>query len=118
MDRKTIGQRLRTAREAIGFTQEQVAKFLELKRENISYFETGSRPIDTLTLQKIAELYGYKISYFIQETVKDTEPQVSMAFRFSELSENDVKVIAQVKKIALNYNSLRSLLGNANLTGS
>jgi len=32
MDSKTIGKRLRTVRESTGFTQEQVAKYLDVKR--------------------------------------------------------------------------------------
>jgi hypothetical protein len=34
-----------------------------------------------------------------------------MAFRVSDLSESDLPIIAQVKKIALNLDSLYSLLG-------
>ena len=111
MDNKTIGKRLRTVRESTGFTQEQVAKYLEVKREIISYIETGARPVSTLMLRKLADLYGYKFSYFVDEPVKEEGPQVSMAFRVSDLSDSDLPIIAQVKKIALNLDSLYKLLG-------
>jgi transcriptional regulator with XRE-family HTH domain len=111
MDKETIGKRLKAVRESMGFTQEQVAKYLGTKREIISYFETGSRPISTLMLQKLADLYGYKFSYFVDEAVKEEGPQVSMAFRISDLSDKDLTIIAHVKKIALNLESLRTLLG-------
>lgn len=111
MDNKTIGKRLRSVRESVGFTQEQVAKYLGIKREIISYFETGARPVNTLMLRKLADLYGYKFSYFVDESIKEEEPQVSMAFRVSDLNDSDLPIIAQVKKIALNLDSLYNLLG-------
>jgi transcriptional regulator with XRE-family HTH domain len=111
MDNKTIGKRLRTVRESADFTQEQVAKYLDTKREIISYIETGARPVNTLMLRKLADLYGYKFSYFVDESVKEDGPQVSMAFRVSDLSDSDLPIIAQVKKIALNLDSLYKLLG-------
>ena len=111
MDSMTIGKRLRTVRESTGFTQEQVAKYLDIKREIISYIETGARPVSTLMLRKLADLYGYKFSYFVDESMKEEGPQVSMAFRVSDLSDSDLPIIAQVKKVALNLDSLYKLLG-------
>ena len=111
MDNKAIGKRLRSVRESTGFTQEQVAKYLNTKREIISYIETGARPVNTLMLRKLADLYGYKFSYFVDEFVKEEYPQVSMAFRVSDLSDSDLPIIAQVTRIALNLDSLYSLLG-------
>ena len=111
MDSKTIGKRLQTVRESTGFTQEQVAKYLGIKREVVSYIETGARPVSTLMLQKLADLYGYKFSYFVDESVKEEGPQVSMAFRVSDLSDSELPIIAQVKKIALNLDNLYKLLG-------
>ena len=111
MDNKTIGKSLQSVRESIGFTQEQVAEYLGNKREIISYIETGARPVSTLMLRRLADLYGYKFSYFVEESVKEGGPQVSMAFRVSDLSDSDLPIIAQVKKIALNLDSLYHLLG-------
>ena len=111
MDNGTIGKRLQSARGSVGFTQEQVAKYLGSKREIISYIETGARPVSTLMLRRLADLYGYKFSYFVDESAREEGPQVSMAFRVSDLSDSDLPIIAQVKKIALNLDSLYRLLG-------
>ncbi|APV43873.1 Helix-turn-helix domain-containing protein [Dehalogenimonas formicexedens] len=110
MDAKLIGSRLKAARESLGFTQEHVAKFLGIKREVISYIETGARPISTVTLSKIADLYGYRASHFVQEAPLAPEPQVSMAFRVSDLSDCDISIIAQVNKIAMNLDKLSAML--------
>lgn len=111
MDNKIIGKRLQAVRESTGFTQEQVAKYLKVKREIISYIETGTRPVSTIMLRRLSDLYGYKFSYFVDESMKEEGPQVSMAFRVSDLNDTDLPIIAQVKKIALNLDSLYKLLG-------
>lgn len=112
MDNATIGRRLQSVRDSLGFTQEQVAKYLETNREAISYIETGKRPVSTVMLQKLADLYGYKFSYFLDETIDEGKsPEVSLAFRTRDLSDNDLEIIAQIKRIAMNLDSLYGLLG-------
>ncbi len=110
MDSRAIGRRLQAIRESLGFTQEQVANYLCTKREVISYYETGTRKINTVTLQKLADLYGYRFSCFVDEQIPYKAPEVSMAFRVHDLSDNDLLTIAQVKKMAMNLDSLFSLL--------
>ena len=110
MDSRTIGERLRTARTAAGFTQEQVARFLDVKRETISYVETGARPATTLMLRRLAGLYGYRFSYFVDEAA-DRTPRVAMAFRVPDLGTADMPILAQAKRIASNLDSLYELLG-------
>jgi len=110
IDSRVIGGRLKAVRVSLGFTQEQVAKYLGTKREIISYIETGTRSINTVTLQKLADLYGYRLSYFIDEKILDKAPAVSMAFRVHDLSDKDLTTIAQVKIIAMNLDQLYALL--------
>ena len=110
MDNRTIGERLRTARTAAGFTQEQVARFLDVKRETISYVETGARPATTVMLRRLADLYGYRFSYFVDEAA-DRTPRVAMAFRVPDMGTADMPILAQAKRIASNLDSLYELLG-------
>jgi len=105
-----IGQRLKEARKASGFTQEQVAKYLDLKRENVSYYETGTRQIDTITLNRLAELYGYSLMYFLSHDSVVEEGNVATAFRANGLSDEDLKVVTWVRKFAQNLDGLSELL--------
>jgi transcriptional regulator with XRE-family HTH domain len=57
MDTGTIGERLRAVRKSSGFTQEQVANYLDVKRESISYLETGERPASTVMLRRLSDLF-------------------------------------------------------------
>ena len=114
MENATIGKRLQSVRDSLGFTQEQVAKYLGTSREAISYIETGTRPVSTMMLQKLADLYGYRFSHFLDETIEEGEsPEVALAFRTRDLSDNDLEIIAQIKRIAMNLGSLYRLLGEA-----
>ncbi|MEQ6391317.1 helix-turn-helix domain-containing protein [Bacillaceae bacterium S4-13-58] len=105
-----IGQKLKEARKAAGFTQDQVANYLGIKRENLSYYETGTRQIDTLTLNKLAELYGYSLMYFLKPDSVVEEAGVATAFRASGLSNEDLKVVTWARKFAQNLDSLSELL--------
>jgi transcriptional regulator with XRE-family HTH domain len=111
LDSATIGKRLAAARKAAGLTQEKVAGYLGIKREVIAYYETGARPVTTAILLQLADLYGYKLSYFLEESrYKEERSHVVMAFRAADLCENDLRIIAEVKRIASNLDSLYGLL--------
>ncbi len=71
VDRKTLGSRLREAREYLGFSQEQVATHLGIARSALSNIESGQRKVDALELTKLAVLYRRPMSFFTGEN----EPQ-------------------------------------------
>jgi transcriptional regulator with XRE-family HTH domain len=73
VDRKEMGARLREAREYVGLSQDEVAKYLSIPRTALSHIETGQRRIDALELQKLAQLYKRPIGYFTGEEKVDAE---------------------------------------------
>lgn len=104
-----IGANLKIKRESVGLNQSQVAQYLGIQREVISYYESGKRKVSTVLLQKIANIYGCKITDFLQEKIEET-PQVSMAFRAaSELSQDDLNTIINAKQLLSNIKSLKKL---------
>lgn len=56
-DRRTLGARLRAAREYLGLSQDEVARAIGLARPAVSLIESGQRKVDALELKKLAELY-------------------------------------------------------------
>lgn len=54
----TLGSRLRYARNAKGLTQDQVAAEFEIKRNNISTWESGDTRPDLEKLPALAQIYG------------------------------------------------------------
>ncbi|MCI4458379.1 MAG: helix-turn-helix transcriptional regulator [Thermocrinis sp.] len=59
-----IGQRLRQARQSVGYTQEEVSQKLGITRDDLSLFESGRKSPPISLLRKLAKLYGVFVSYF------------------------------------------------------
>ena len=90
--RKTLGERLREAREYLGFSQEEVATYLQVSRSALSNIESGQRKVDALELKKLASLYKRPVSYFTGEDTEDPsfeEDIAHLARKASELSADD-----------------------------
>jgi len=90
--RKTLCERLREAREYLGFSQEEVATYLEVSRSALSNIESGQRKVEALELTKLARLYKRPVSYFTgDETEGESygEDIAHLARKASELSADD-----------------------------
>ena len=90
-DRKSLGERLREAREYLGFSQEQVATFLGVSRSALSLMESGQRKVDALELKKLASLYKRSIGYFTgeEEDASIGADVKHLARKVSDLSTED-----------------------------
>ncbi len=91
-DRKTLGERLREAREYLGFSQDQVAVFLEISRSALSLMETGQRKVDALELKKLAGLYKRPVGYFTGDEAEEVSFGTDvkhLARQVAELSLDD-----------------------------
>ena len=61
--REQIASRLRTAREAAGLSQGQVAKLLALHRPTVSEIEAGRRRVSGEELVEFARVYGVSVEW-------------------------------------------------------
>lgn len=96
-DRKTLGERLREAREYLGFSQDQVATFLGVSRSALSLMESGQRKVDALELKKLAGLYKRSVGYFTGEAddaVIGADVK-HLARKVSDLSSEDKEELAR-----------------------
>ncbi|MFZ8831787.1 MAG: helix-turn-helix domain-containing protein [Thermodesulfobacteriaceae bacterium] len=59
-----IGQRLKQARETVGYTPEEVSQKLGISTDEILLFESGRKSPPLSLLRKLAKLYGVFDSYF------------------------------------------------------
>ncbi len=75
-EKRSLGQRLRVARERLGLTQEELALRVARKKNWLSDIERGRRGIDVHTLQRLADVMGQSIEYF---TNPDYDQQRSAA---------------------------------------
>lgn len=97
-DRKTLGERLRMAREYLGFSQEEVAIFLGVPRSALSLMETGQRKVDALELKKLAGLYKRPVGYFTGDETEELSFGADvkhLARQVSELAPDDREELAR-----------------------
>ncbi len=91
-DRKAMGDRLREAREYLGFSQEEVAKYLGISRSALSNIETSQRKVEALELKKLASLYKRPVTHFTGQDAHELavgEDVAHLARKASELSADD-----------------------------
>ena len=91
-DRKVMGDRLREAREYLGFSQEEVANYLGVSRSALSNIETGSRKVDAFEMKKLASLYKRPVTYFTGEDAEEAsfgDDVAHIARKASALSAED-----------------------------
>src|ERR1700687_754734 len=98
-DRKPLGERLREAREYLGFSQDQVATFLGVSRSALSLMESGQRKVDALELKKLAGLYKRPLGFFTGEEGEE-DASISadvkhLARKVSDLSADDREELAR-----------------------
>ena len=96
-----IGRNAKYARESNGFSQANVAEFLGVDQSLVSKFENGDRFMQSDMLERLANLYGYKVSDFELEDGLP-EQRIKAAYRSSGITVNDMEIIHDIKRIALN----------------
>lgn len=105
----SAGNVIKLLREKLGYGQEAVAQFLSVKREMISYYETGARDIPFDSLEKLADLFGVELEIFLSDHPEDALAEMAFAFRAEELNEKDLSGIAKFRNIVRNYHRLIKL---------
>jgi len=68
-----VGQRLRSAREMLGLTQEDVASALGIQRTSVIAMESGKRSVTALELRRLARLYRREVSWILGEGPESSE---------------------------------------------
>jgi transcriptional regulator with XRE-family HTH domain len=91
--REQIASRLRTAREAAGLSQGQVAKLLDLHRPTISEIEAARRRVSAEELTRFASLYGVSTEWLTTagEEADPSEDRILLAAReLSKMKDQDL----------------------------
>ena len=102
-----IGENIKALREQSGFTQSNLANYLNVDQSLISKIEKNARTITSDMLEKLSALFG--VESFSQDSIPTN--RISFALRASEISEDDLETISDINRIALNLNFMARLLG-------
>jgi transcriptional regulator with XRE-family HTH domain len=92
-ERQALAQRLREAREYLGFSQEEVAQSLNIPRSALSNIETGQRRVEAVELKRFAALYRRPLGFFTGDPADSLPPLpedvAHLARKASNLSKQD-----------------------------
>lgn len=99
-------------RDKYEYTQDKVAVFLGIKREMISFYETGEREVPLEILEKLSDLFGVDLDVFFIDNVDEAVAEVVFAFRKNDFDNDDMEAMAAFGKIVKNYLKINNLYGN------
>ena len=103
-----IYEKLKIIREQAGLRQGQIAEYLGVTQTFISKVETGERNLTVDQLESVANLYGYSLASF-SNSEQEVHP-IQFAFRAQEVSQDDLHVIADIGRIAINSRFMNKML--------
>ena len=86
MDNKTLGARLKLARERLGLTQEGLVERLGKKTvASISEYENGKRRLAAADLPDFARALGVPVSYFYADVLAEGDLEAALMDWFRQL---------------------------------
>lgn len=106
---KHIGRNIKILRTNLALSQDDLAGFLKIKRENISYYETGVREIPLNHLVRLADLFGLELNELLSESLDPIATCAAFAFRTEGITPDDLDSLAAFRKIVKNYLKLNRL---------
>lgn len=104
-----IGKNINHFRTISGFSQNDLADFLGIKRELISYYENGKRDIPVTILDRLADLFAIDVGDLLEEDLKIISTNLAFAFRSDDINTLDLEKIASFKRIVMNYIKMKNL---------
>lgn len=108
---EALAERLRTAREACGLTQEAVAAQLGVSRPTLAQIEAGNRKVTGLELVRLARLYGRDIADLVADEFEDAgEPVLLRALPEARSDPRVGAAVRQAMALVREILALRRLL--------
>jgi len=104
------GKNLYEYRTRLNYTQDQVAKCLNTDRTMISKFESNTRELSMVHLNKLAIFFGIELEDFLEENTADKGANLAFAFRTDGIVDDDIPSIMTFKKVVKNYLKMKEIL--------
>ena len=104
-----IGKRLKRSREALGYTQEQVAEKLKIGRPRYSDIENGKRDVPLKELYRFCEFFGRPLDYFLKEELA-VEGGFKVLFRKTEGDREVAKIITEFENLCERMYKLEEIM--------
>ncbi len=106
----SIGTKIHDLRCNVGLKQNQLAAYLSVDQSYVSKIEKNERDISIDKLEKISDLFGCDVNYFIED--KETFKPMGFKLRANGIENEDLQSIAAIQKIAKNLVFMNNLIGD------
>lgn len=103
-----IGKNVKALRESIGFTQANIATFLNVDQSMISKVEKGEKTLSIDMLEKLSCLFGVTVEEIEKDIIK--EPSLLTKYKANELIIENMEAFSAINKIAMNVTFMDELL--------
>ena len=100
-----IGRNIKLFREKSGISQEEIADYVGIKRDE-------KREVSLLHLGKIADYLNIDLESFLEEDPTEIKPDLALAFRANELTPSDRDQIVFFKRVVKNFLKMKNLETN------
>lgn len=107
-----ITDNIKYFRDKLGYSQKDIADYLDVSQAYVSQLENGERSISTKTVSKLALLFNVDDYELYSDDPKEIEIFSSLAFRANELTSEDQKILSNFKTIILNHYNLKKVILN------
>ncbi len=104
-----LGANIKRFRNAFNVTQSELAEYIGVSREVLSYYENGKREVSLLHLENISEYLNVDMDVFFEENPEKIKPELELTFRANDVSAGDREKIVQFKKIVKNYRKMKTI---------
>lgn len=97
----TIKKRIALARKEADYTQEEMAKLLDISQPAYSYYESGDKPLPLRKIHKIAQILNLPASFFLEEHHENSDRETvleKICTQFEIMNEHLAKVVQLLEK--------------------
>lgn len=111
LNQKQLGEKIRELRKKLGFTQDFVARTLEIGRQALLAIEAGKRKIDTYELLKLAGLFGVEIKELLSGkiSISNFNDAILECRKNEYLSEKGKEGLIKFQKICKDFEYLKRI---------
>jgi len=104
-----VRDNLKLIREKRKLRQEDIAAFLGVSREMVSYYESGARKIPLDTINRLADFFQVELEDLLEEDLDLRKANIAFSFRAGELGAEDLQTVSDFRKIVKNYIKIKKL---------
>lgn len=111
LNQKQLGGKIKELRKKLGFTQDFVARTLDIGRQALLSIEAGKRKIDTYELFKLSDLFGVEIKELLSGNVQISsfEDAILECRKNQSLSEKGKEGLIKFQKICKDFEYLKRI---------